>query len=127
MNWIQDMNKLTGPEAPLRLPAAVEVRGMLANGVQILLAVRGVYELRDGKTGVYVTMPDDERAPLDDAQALELARKHLDKGLSWAPHITRCTDLEIRALIRAVEAAHGITGPNVELSGHQRPARKDEL
>ena len=49
-----------------------------------------------------------QRAPLDDAQALELARKHLDKGLSWAPHITRCNDLEILALIRAVEAAHGI-------------------
>ena len=49
-----------------------------------------------------------KRPPLNDAQALELARKHLDKGLSWAPHITRCTDLEIRALIRAVEAAHGI-------------------
>ena len=111
MNWIQDMNKCTGPAAPMVGPL-VEVRGMLANGVQIPLAVRGVYELSDGKTGVYVTMPDDERAPLDDAQALELARKHLDKGLSWAPHITRCNDLEIRALIRAVEAAHGITGPN---------------
>jgi len=49
-----------------------------------------------------------QRAPLDDAQALALARQHLDKGLSWAPHIVRCTDLEVRALIRAVEAAHGI-------------------
>ena len=49
-----------------------------------------------------------ERKPLDDAQALELTRKHLDRGLSWAPHIVRCTDLELRALIRAVEAAHGI-------------------
>ena len=49
-----------------------------------------------------------QRTPLDDAQALEIARKHLDKGLSWAPHITRCNDLEIRSLIRAVEAAHGI-------------------
>ena len=48
------------------------------------------------------------RAPLDDAQALALARQHLDKGLSRAPHIVRCTDLEVRALIRAVEAAHGI-------------------
>jgi hypothetical protein len=48
------------------------------------------------------------RPPLNDAQALELARKHLDKGLSWAPRITRCTDAEIKALIRAVEAAHGI-------------------
>ena len=97
------------------LGPVVEVRGVLANGVQIPLSVRGVYELRDGKTGVYVTMPDadEARAPLNDAQALELARKHLDKGLSWAPHITRCTDLEIRALIRAVEAAHGIAGPNV--------------
>lgn len=49
-----------------------------------------------------------DRQPLNDAQALELARKHLDCGLSWAPHIVRCTDLEVRALIRAVEAAHGI-------------------
>lgn len=49
-----------------------------------------------------------QRIPLNDAQALELARKHLDTGLSWAPHITRCNDLEIRALIRAVESAHGI-------------------
>jgi hypothetical protein len=49
------------------------------------------------------------RQPLTDEQALDLARKHLDKGLSWAPRITRCTDLEIRALIRAIEAAHGIT------------------
>jgi hypothetical protein len=47
-------------------------------------------------------------APLNDADALALARKHLDHGLSWAPHITRCTDLEIRALIRAVETTHGI-------------------
>jgi hypothetical protein len=46
--------------------------------------------------------------PLKDADALALARRHLDHGLSWAPHITRCTDAEIRALIRAVEAAHGI-------------------
>ena len=46
--------------------------------------------------------------PLNDAQALELARQHLDKGLSWAPHITRCNDLEIRAMIRAVEYVHGI-------------------
>jgi hypothetical protein len=53
---------------------------------------------------------DTARKPLDEAQALELARKHLDQGLSWAPYITRCTDLEIRALIRAVEAAHGIDG-----------------
>lgn len=51
---------------------------------------------------------DASRKPLNDAQALELARKHLDRGLSWAPHIVRCTDLEVRALIRAVEAAHGI-------------------
>lgn len=60
---------------------------------------------------VAATMADaeDARAPLNDAQALELARKPLSKCLSWAPHITRCTDLEIRALIRAVEAAHGIT------------------
>ena len=48
------------------------------------------------------------RLPLDDAKALGIARTHLDKGLSWAPHITRCNDLEILALIRAVEAAHGI-------------------
>jgi len=48
------------------------------------------------------------RHPLDDSQALALARQHLDQGLSWKPHITRCNDLEIRALIRAVEAAHGI-------------------
>ena len=48
------------------------------------------------------------RQPLNDEQALVLARRHLDKGLSWAPHITRCNDLEIRALIRAIEAAHGI-------------------
>jgi hypothetical protein len=48
------------------------------------------------------------REPLTDEQALELARKHLDKGLSWAPHITRCTDMEIKALIRAIERAHGI-------------------
>jgi hypothetical protein len=102
------------------LGPVVEVRGMLANGVQIPLPVRGVYDLRDGKTGVYVTMPDDERAPLDDMQALKLARTHLDKGLSWAPHITRCTDLEIRALIRAVEAAHGITGPNGLVTGCRR-------
>ena len=47
-------------------------------------------------------------APLDDAQALELARKYLDKGVIWASHITRCNDLEILALIQAVEAAHGI-------------------
>lgn len=51
---------------------------------------------------------DAARKPLDDAQALALARKHLDQGLSWAPHIVRCTDLEVRALIRAVERAHGI-------------------
>ena len=51
---------------------------------------------------------DAKCLPLTDGQALVLARKHLDKGLSWAPHITRCNDLEIRALIRAVEAAHGI-------------------
>jgi hypothetical protein len=49
-----------------------------------------------------------DRQPLNDAQALELARAHLDRGLSWAPHIVRCTDLEVRSLIRAVEAAHGI-------------------
>ena len=49
-----------------------------------------------------------QRIPLDDSRALALARKHLDIGLSWALHITRCTDLEVRALIRAVEAAHGI-------------------
>ena len=49
-----------------------------------------------------------QRTPLDDAQALKIARKHLDQGLTWEPHTTRCTDLEIRALIRAVEEAHGI-------------------
>jgi len=64
--------------------------------------VRGVYDLRDGKTGVYVTMPDDERAPLDDAQALELARKHLDKGLSWAPQPEAS-----RALIDAAQVVVG--------------------
>jgi len=48
------------------------------------------------------------RTPLNDEHALELARKHLERGLSWAPRITRCTDAEIKALIRAVEAAHGI-------------------
>ena len=59
MNWIQDMNKCTGPAAQMVGPV-VEVRGMLANGVQIPLPVRGVYDLRDGKTGVYVTMPDND-------------------------------------------------------------------
>jgi hypothetical protein len=51
---------------------------------------------------------DEARKPLNDAQAMELARRHLEKGLSWATRITRCTDAEIKALIRAVEAAHGI-------------------
>jgi len=65
MNWIQDMNKCTGPAAPM-VGLVVEVRGILANGVQIPLAVRGVYELRDGKTGVYVTMPDAYQPELND-------------------------------------------------------------
>ena len=45
------------------LPMAVEVRGMLSNGVEIPLAVRGVYALRDGKTGVFVHMPDADEQP----------------------------------------------------------------
>lgn len=64
------------------LGPVVEVRGMLANGVQIPLAVRGVYALRDGKTGVYVTMPDadDARAPLTDEQMRDLVK---ECGLDW--------------------------------------------
>ena len=66
---------------------------------------RGLDELRM----IADTIADGiEHRPLTDDQALALARRHLDQGLSWAPHITRCNDLEIRALIRAVEAAHGI-------------------
>ena len=40
--------------------------------------------------------------------ALELARKYLDKGISWEPRITRCTDAEILNLIKAVESAQGV-------------------
>ena len=49
--------------------------------------------------------------PLSDDDALALARKHLDRGLSWEPCITRCTDREIKALIRAVERHHRIGTP----------------
>ena len=52
------VESLAQPAVPAPLPMAVEVRGMLSNGVEIPLSVRGVYELRDGKTGVFVTMPD---------------------------------------------------------------------
>jgi len=67
------------------LPVAVEVRGMLANGVEIPLSVRGVYELRDGKTGVFVHMPDaDEQPPapltLTQDQIMEYVR---EAGLDW--------------------------------------------
>ena len=65
MNWIQDMNKCTGPAAPM-VGLVVEVRGILANGVEIPLSVRGVYELRDGKTGVFVHMPDAYQPELND-------------------------------------------------------------
>jgi len=59
--------------------------------------------------GLYAAPPAPAAVALMDERLLELARQHLDKGLSWAPHITRCTDLEIRAFARAIEAAHGIT------------------
>jgi len=48
-----------------------------------------------------------QREPLSDEALLEIARQYLDTGLSWAPHITRCNDLEIKAFARAVEAALG--------------------
>ncbi len=85
------------------------------HGIQYRLAPEGTTEMwcydRDLQAFAEALVASERarvRQPLDDAQALELARKHLDQGLSWAPHIVRCTDLEVRALIRAVEAAHGI-------------------
>ena len=44
---------------------------------------------------------------MDDEKALEFARKYLDKGISWEPSITRCTDVEIINLIRALESSQG--------------------
>jgi len=89
-----------------------------AHGIDYYLTPVGTREMhgRDDQIVAFAdAVRESERAalnrdPLDDAQALALARQHLDKGLSWAPHIVRCTDLEVRALIRAVEAAHGIGG-----------------
>jgi hypothetical protein len=103
-----------------RMRAAREGRGIAAGDDALEQQALG-YLKRKGIVGSPLRADGDEaqadaqpvaptaRQPLTDEQALDLARKHLDKGLSWAPHITRCTDLEIRALIRAIEAAHGIT------------------
>ena len=77
--------------------------------------ITSVVEAAERELAAYRSTPADGGGqgvtPLSDDDALALARKHLDKGLSWAPHITRCTDLEVKALIRAVEQWHRIGTP----------------
>ena len=77
--WCAWQAALAQSAVPAPLPMAVEVRGMLSNGVEIPLSVRGVYELRDGKTGVFVHMPDaDEQPP---REPLSFSDEDIRKGV----------------------------------------------
>ena len=82
----------TGGPLALRLTEGlgplVEVRGVLANNVQIPLNVRGVYDLSGGKTGVYVTWPDDWQDTAVEQLQQEVAklRLRISDAEHWAMH-----------------------------------------
>lgn len=79
----------------------VEVRGLFPSGIEVPLEVRGVYELRGGKTGVFVHVPDDPRpaaqpAPADDAWDKNAERLTADAGLGGGrinPNATSMDDI----------------------------------